>query len=272
MNFNWSKVNLLANLGSWFNKDREVRLVTANNTMEENTMFSKYQPGGTGIIVRHECIQYAKKPSKDASGVGRWCSWPLYANLNHVTRIVVAYRTCASKTQGLKTVYQQRLQYMQRNGISGTPIQMFDRDMKTQIKSWRSTGERVALLMDVNADPLRNSLYNNIQKGTVGMQEFSHTCWGPTPPHTHPRGSGPIDGGYKLPEIEIVNLSMLTFTDSPGDHCSLLLDISTQSMLGEHLHKICRPVGRRLVTAQQDSVRKYNKIFQEQCKIHRIQD
>lgn len=76
-----------------------------------------------------------KKPSTDATGLGRWCSWPFYANPNHVTRIVVAYRPCPSRSKGLKTVYQQHLRYMQRNGVSGTPIQMFDRDLTEQIKS-----------------------------------------------------------------------------------------------------------------------------------------
>jgi len=135
VNYNWTKANLSANLTLWFKEEREVRLVTAHNTTELNDMFLKYQPGRTGIIVRQECIQYAKKPSTDATGLGRWCSWPFYANLNHLTRIVVAYRPCPSRSKGLKTVYQQHLRYMQRNRVSGTPIQMFDRDLTEQIKS-----------------------------------------------------------------------------------------------------------------------------------------
>ena len=196
VNYNWTKVNSSANLASWFNEEREVRSVTARNTTEPNVIFSKYQPGGTGILVRHECLHYAKKPSTDASGLGRWCSWPFYANPNHVTRIAVPYRPCSSKSKRLKTVYQQHIRYMQRTGLPGTPVQMFDRDLTEQIKKWRATGERVVLLMDVNANPLKNNLYKNIGGGPEGMQEFSHTCWGSTPPHTHARGSGPIDGGY----------------------------------------------------------------------------
>ena len=65
---------------------------------------------------------------------------------------------------------------------------------------------------------------------------------------------------------------MLNFVDSPGDHRSLLLDVSTRSMLGEHLNAICRPVSRRLVMSQKDSVKRYNKIVKEQCSIHRIQE
>ncbi len=35
---------------------------------------------------------------------------------------------------------------------------------------------------------------------------------------------------YKSSEIEIVNLGMLTFAESPGDHRSFIIDISTRSL------------------------------------------
>jgi len=43
-------------------------------------------------------------------------------------------------------------------------------------------------------------------------------------------------------------------------------------MLGEHLNMICRPVSRRLVISQRDSVKRYNRIVKEHCSIHRIQE
>jgi len=49
----------------------------------------------------------------------------------------------------------------------------------------------------------------------------------------------PIDGGYKSSEIEIVNLGMLTFAESPGDHRSFIIDILTRSLFGEFRFKIC---------------------------------
>ena len=102
LNFNWSKVNPSANLASWLHEEREVRSITAHNTTEPNKLFSRHQPGGTGIICQHEFLQYAKKPEIDGTGLGRWCSWPFYINPNHMTRIVEAYRPCAHKTKGLK--------------------------------------------------------------------------------------------------------------------------------------------------------------------------
>ncbi len=60
LNYNWSKVNSLANLASGFqDKERETRCVTAHNTEENNILFGKHQPGGTGMLCRNEYLQYA---------------------------------------------------------------------------------------------------------------------------------------------------------------------------------------------------------------------
>jgi hypothetical protein len=110
LNFNWTKVSSSANLASWFNEEeREMRCFTAHNTQEFDETFGRHQPGGTGMVCRHEFLQYARKPSADFRGLGRWCSWPFFCNPTHVTRIVVAYRPCSSKVKGLKMVYQQQL-------------------------------------------------------------------------------------------------------------------------------------------------------------------
>ena len=222
------------------------------------------------MVCQSKYLQYARKPSVDPRGLGRWCSWPFYCNPNHMSRIVVAYRTCHSKVKGLRTIYQQQLRYIQARGIGCSLVELFDRDLAKQIKEWRQSGERIVLVMDVNNHPLNSKFYQWLQREQTGLEEFTHKCWGPTPPYTHISGSSPIDGGYKSPEIEIVNLGMLSFAESPGDHRLFIIDISTRSLLGEFRYKVCRPVSRRLVTSQQQSVDRYNKIVSEQFKIHRI--
>jgi hypothetical protein len=124
--------------------------------------------------------------------------------------------------------------------------------------------------IDVNGHPLHNNLYQQLQERKTEMEEFSHKCWGPKAPYMHPAGKSPINGAYKSPEVEIVNLCMLTFAESPGDHQSLCFDISTRSLLGEFGYKVCRPVSQRLVTSQPSLVRQYNKIICKQFEIHRI--
>ncbi len=126
------------------------------------------------------------------------------------------------------------------------------------------------LVIDVNSPPLHNDLYQQLQDQRTEMEESSHKCWGPKAPYTHPAGKSPIDGVYKSLEVEIVNLCMLTFAESPGDHRSLCFDISTCSLLGEFRYKTCHPVSRCLVTFQQSSVKRYNAIVCKQFAIHCI--
>ena len=190
------------------------------------------------MICRSKFIQYARKASVDPRGLGHWCSGQFFCNPNHVSRIVVAYRTCHSKAKGLCTIYQQQLRYIQAQGINCFPVELFDRDLAKQIKEWRKSGERVVLVMDVNDHPLTSKFYQQLQKEQTGFEEFTHKCWGPTPPYTHISGLTPIDGGYKSSEIEIVNLGMLTFAESPGDHRSFIIDILTRSLFGEFRFKI----------------------------------
>jgi hypothetical protein len=66
LNFNWLKVNSLANLASWFQEEeRELRSVTTHNKTEFDKVFGKHQPEGTGLVCRHEFLQYTKTPSID---------------------------------------------------------------------------------------------------------------------------------------------------------------------------------------------------------------
>jgi hypothetical protein len=124
-------------------------------------------------------------------------------------------------------------------------------------------------MMDLNNHPRRNKLYTKLNDHD--MEEFTHKCWGPMEPYTHHSGKSQIDGGYKTPEVEIVNLAMLNLAESPGDHQSFVLEVSTQYLLGVYQYKICRPVSRWLVTFQQGLVRRYNKIIREQFSIHHIE-
>ena len=89
LNYNWTTVDSLVNYASWFcHKDRELRLAAANNIHKTTT---RHQPGGTDMVCRHKFLQYARKPSNNFQGLGRWCSWPIYCNPTHSSRIVVAY-------------------------------------------------------------------------------------------------------------------------------------------------------------------------------------
>jgi hypothetical protein len=127
-------------------------------------------------------------------------------------------------------------------------------------------------MMDINGHPLRNKFYMKLTENNIEMKEFTHKFWGPKEPHTHYAGKSPIDSGYKTLEMELVNLNMLTFTESSGDHRSFLLDVSTRLLLCVYKYKVCRLVCCHLVMSQARSVKRYNKIVLEQFEIHHIEE
>ncbi len=203
------------------------------------------------MVCWHEFLQYARKPSNDFQGLGRWCSWPFYCNPTHTTRIVVTYRTGSGKPKGLRTVYQQQIRYMQLHNLKGLPQQLFDKDLLHQCKLWRKSGERIIFLMDANEHVLNWRFHKALTSAGLNMEEFTHKCWGRKEPYTHINGSIPIDSGYKSSEIEVMNICMLPFLDSPGDHRACIIEVSTRSLLGEFRYKICHPVSCCLITSQQ---------------------
>ena len=65
---------------------------------------------------------------------------------------------------------------------------------------------------------------------------------------------------------------MLPFINSPDNHRAWIIEASTRSMLGEHVHKIERLCGKRLVMSNHKAVKRYNKIVKEQSDIHNIKE
>jgi hypothetical protein len=132
--------------------------------------------------------------------------------------------------------------YIQAHGLNCSPVELFDKDLSNQIKEWRKSRERIILLMDVNDHLLKSKFYQWLKRELTELEEFTHKCWGPMPPYTHISGSSPIDGGYKSPEIEIVQLGMLSFAESPGDRRSFIINVSTCLLMGDFRYKVCWPI------------------------------
>ena len=257
-------------IASWFD-DQDNRKCASAWNKTDSIIRSKHQQGGTSIVVHREFAQYAKKGFEDFRKLGRWCSFTFFASPHHRFRLVVAYNVCNSRPKGLKTIYQQQIRYIQNNGtIKCGPKALFRRDFVRQCAKWRKNGERLLIVMDANEHTMDGPLRRMLETEGVNLREFSHDWWGWTPPHTYVNGKIPIDSGFATDDVEVVNLCMLPFYQSVGDHRNWIIDITTRSMLGEHLNKIVHPVSRRLVMGNQPSVDTYNAIVDEQFARHRI--
>jgi hypothetical protein len=80
-------------------------------------------------------------------------------------------------------IYQQQLCYIQKRGLTCSPVELFDKDLVQQIKEWRDKGEWIVLLMDVNDHPL-NSKFTNGYNKSVRTWKSSPTNVGDPLRHT----------------------------------------------------------------------------------------
>ena len=182
-----------------------------------------FQPGGTAIAAVNAWAHRTTTPGDDSSGLGRWSWIRIRGRDNHFLRVVAVYRPC--KSNGHLTTYQQQVRGLAKSGCLLCPKEKLLEDLKEQVLLWRSEGDSVIIMADMN-DDVR---YNPILETTtcLGMKEAITTQHGTAGPNTHNRGSTPIDGIF-LPENLLQNLQSgyLAFGEGiPSDHRLLWVDI-----------------------------------------------
>ena len=95
--------------------------------------------------------------------------------------------------------------------------------------------------MDANEHTMDGPLRKMLQAEGVELEELSHKYRGNKPPNTYINGKHPIDAAYITPGIKVIAFYMFGFMESPGDHRSWLIEVTTRSMLGKDFLKIFRP-------------------------------
>jgi hypothetical protein len=229
---NWSMTSYNRNMTSWFRlKNQEIRTHTAHNIHEN---FKASQQGGVGQFMCKDLISFTKETESDFRGLGRWCSWTLFASPNHKTRIVCAYNLGKRKSNHLGTIYQQHLRYIQLNNMDTMPYELFCTDFTTSTKQWQTAGERLLLFVDMNEHVLQGHLAKQLL--ALNLSEATHTSWGEQEPNTHISGSKPIDGVYHSGNLEVTSTLLLSFHEGVGDHRTVLIDVTARSLLGTDGH------------------------------------
>ena len=258
------------NFANWIQIGEENRCIVSYN---KNDACSKtlYQPGGTGMYVSGEMVQYVKKMKSDPCNLGRWSSCLFWSNPNHKCRLVTAYNLPDSKPKGLMTNYQQLKRHCQRNNIDLEPRSLFYRDFAKQCKKWKSRGETIGIVMDANEHALDGELRKILEGEGIGLMEISHRFWGEKPPNSHVDGSDPIAAFYGSSNLEVTQLLQLPHLSSIGDHKTWIIEVTSRSVLGCNLLKIQRTVGRRLNMSNHGTVTEFIKLVKEGCEEQNIQ-
>ncbi len=153
------------------------------------------------------------------------------------------------------TIYQQHLRHIQTNRLGTNPKQLFQNDLIRALKKWICHGERILLLMDMNEHIISGSLAQELQR--LGLIEATNKVWQDEEPHTFVFGRSSINGVYHTIDLEVAGVTLLSFHEIVGDHCTILVDITTCSAIGQQVHQIVHPSAQRLTTKNKQSVKKY---------------
>ncbi len=105
----------------------------------------------------------------------------------------------------------------------------------------------------------------------IRLVEASHTRWQEgTELNTYIDGSTPIDGVYHSPELEVTAVRQISFHEGAGDHCTVVVDITTRLVIGQQEYKIVRPSVCNPTTRNKDkeSTKNYLKDMAKQFEMH----
>ncbi len=143
-------------------------------------------------------------------------------------------------------IYQQHLRHIQANRLRTNPKQLFQNDLIQALKRWIGHGECILLLMDMNKHITSGSLAQTLQR--LGLVEATNEVWQDGELHTFVFGRSPINGVYHTPDLEVAGVTLLSFHKSMGDHCTILVDITTCLAISQQEHKIVCLSARHLTT------------------------
>jgi hypothetical protein len=250
---------------------RECRSCRAYNEREK-AIAGKYQSGGTGMIFLDELIPYSTHGGNDPRKLGRWCSYILSGRDGANCRIVTAYAVGNNKSQSGGSAYQQQVRYVQENDIDMSPKQLFESDFTGQIKRWRSSGEKIIVMMDMNEHANDGSLARKLSSEEIGLVNTTQCLYSSQPHHTFAEGSTPIDAIWHTPDVDITSLRWIPFSESPGDHMACIFEFTTESAIGNFEQKIMYPACRRLNSRVESVMERYWQLAEEQFAVHRIME
>ena len=256
-------------------RTESIRSTHSFNTHETKNI-SHVQRGGTATVATDLISSYVKNSGSDHTGLGRWSYYLLEGEPGHKTRVVTAYSPCGSQSSGLSTNWKAQQRYIETHGIRAKgPEAMFWDDLCAALRVWRAQGERLILLMDANDNVYSGKFSTRLAEEGIDLKEAVHAQTEGQGPHTHNRGTEPIDGIWFTPELELECASYLPFDGSLGDHRPVVADFSQRSVLGTNLPKIVPVKARRLNSKVQrirDSyIQSLEKAFQKGHILSRLE-
>jgi len=250
-------------------KGRQTQSVVGYNSTEE---LERSQAGGTCLMAfdRFSSFVNVRESGADARNLGRWC-WLVVEGGGKRTRIVVAYQPSGEpgKDSAGFTAWDQHSRYFESQGDGRSPRTIFFEQLVSQLLVWKASGEEIILLGDLNENVYTGRITKRLAQEDLGMTEQCLKVNGVRLPATHVSGSRPIDGVFATPGITSVNAMVLPLYGNLGDHRCLIIDFTSESVLGTVFPRVMKPTSRKLHCIDR-LVRNYNEKLDKLLDEHRM--
>jgi hypothetical protein len=258
-----------------FSAYRGTQVSAAHNVHERH---SRYQQGGT-LTAAFTCLAgYVIATGADPTGLGRW-SWIQVGAGEHRTRIISAYQPCRGSGRvwlGREgqllhggTVAAQHVRYFCKKGIFTNPRKAFTKQLVTQLRAWRASGQGIIMFADINENVYTGKLARILRSDGLLMEEQTLKSTGQEAPYSHQMGQVAIVGTFATPEILCTNSYLSPHGAGNGDHRFQVHDFDAHTILGTEYPKTTPPSGRALRCKVARTVKNYNTVPKQLLIHHR---
>ena len=149
---------------------------------------------------------------------------------------------------GALSTFTQQKQALRANDIEKCPIHQLKEDLCSQVDDWLQNGDQVIVMGDFNdnvKEPASNgliSMLSNLGLREVILERHSKK----RAPRTYAHSTKIIDGIFASPTIVIRKGGYSELTHGASDHRLLWIDLDTDKIFGNIMHKSICPNARRL--------------------------
>jgi hypothetical protein len=158
------------------------------------------------------------------------------------------HNPCKNKNVNLSTLYQQqRCYFITKKKDLTCPLILFRRHLVKQLQQRQAVGEKILLFMDHNKHVIDGAIGKALaDRDGLDLREAILHHTGRSPGAMFFRGSKPIDELWISSNVDVSNACVMPFGYGVGNHCTFILDIPIESLVGLDPVKIVRPASQQL--------------------------
>jgi hypothetical protein len=160
--------------------------------------------------------------------------------------------------------------YFEARGEIRNPRAMFQSDLLSHLHVWKEAGDEILLLGDFNKDVYTGQMASALSSKFLWMKEVCLWTTGIPLPPTHNRGTVLINAVFGTAGLMVTSVALLLSRAGVGDHRVFLIDVSSDSIMGDVFPRVI-PAAGCLLNCESDKIKSnYIKVLTQLSNRHLI--